>query len=173
VDRTRPLFLIGLLFGGGIGFSIAAGNGITFDGHDHDDAAQHGATGMDHANMDHGGDDHAMLHDTPLVVPASKAPRLSVIVMPDPMSGYNLHVTTENFSFSPQNASRDHVPGEGHAHVYVNSQKLARLYGHWMHLDALPVGEVTVDVTLNTNDHRPFAVDGTNIKSSVTLTVPE
>jgi len=47
-----PLLAVGLVFGGGIGFTIAAANGITLDGHDH---AAHGAmTGMDHSAMDHG-----------------------------------------------------------------------------------------------------------------------
>jgi len=35
MDRRLSMLLIGLLFGGGIGFTIAAGNGVTFDGHDH------------------------------------------------------------------------------------------------------------------------------------------
>ena len=41
MNVALPLFGIGLLFGGGIGFAIAAGNGITFDGHDHADPAHH------------------------------------------------------------------------------------------------------------------------------------
>lgn len=35
MDRGLALFLIGLLFGGGIGFVAAAGLGVTLDGHDH------------------------------------------------------------------------------------------------------------------------------------------
>lgn len=167
MDRTLPLFIIGLLFGGGIGFAIAAGNGITFDGHDHSGAV------MDHSTMDHDTDDHAMMHDTPLEIAAADAPKLNIIVIPDPMAGYNLHVMAANFSFSPQNASLDHIAGEGHAHVYINGAKLGRLYGNWMHLDALPLGNVTVEVTLNSNDHRPLAVNGTNITASTSLTIPE
>lgn len=173
MDRTLPLFIIGMVFGGGIGFSIAAGNGLTFDGHDHDDPAQHAAAGMDHSAMGHGSGDHAMMHDTPLEIAKADAPVLNILVMPDPMAGHNLHVMTENFTFSPQNASLDHVAGEGHAHVYINGKKLARLYGNWMHLDTLPKGKVIIDVSLNSNDHRPLAVDGTNIMASATLTVPE
>lgn len=183
MDRTLPLFLLGLLFGGAIGFTFAAGNGYTLDGHDHSDPAQHTAgmvdhssmdhSSMDHSTMGHGGADHAMMHDMPLEVSSDTAPTLRIMVTPDPMAGYNLHLMTENFAFSPQNASRDHVPGEGHAHVYVNDAKLGRLYSNWMHIDALPQGEVTVKVTLNSNDHRPFAVDGKNIAASTTLTVAE
>ena len=35
INRQLALFGIGLLFGGVIGFLIAAGNGIEFSGHDH------------------------------------------------------------------------------------------------------------------------------------------
>jgi hypothetical protein len=35
----------------------------------------------------------------------------------------------------------------------------------------LPKGDVTVEVTLNSNDHRPLAVDGTPISARTTLTV--
>ena len=89
--------------------------------------------------------------------------------MRDPASGWTLHVITENFTFSPQNASRDHVPGEGHAHVYINGVKLGRFYGPWVHLDNLPEGEVTVEVTLNANDHRPLAVSGVPLAEIVRI----
>jgi hypothetical protein len=42
MDRSIPMLLIGLVFGGGIGFTVAASNGITLDGHDHGDPGQHG-----------------------------------------------------------------------------------------------------------------------------------
>lgn len=159
MDRTLPLFAIGLVFGGGIGFAIAAGNGITFDGHDHEDPAHHGAA------------EHAMAHDAALDLAPDGAPSVEVMVTPDPMAGYNLHVMTQNFAFSPQNASTEHVAGEGHAHVYVNGVKLGRLYANWMHIDSLPKGTVTIDVTLNSNDHRPLAVDGAMISARTALNV--
>lgn len=165
MSRALSLFAIGLVFGGGIGFVIAAGNGVTFDGHDHGDPAHQTAA------MDHGGMDHAMMHDTPVDVPAEDAPQLSIMVMPDPMAGYNLHVMADNFTFSPERASLANITGEGHAHVYINGEKLGRLYGPWMHLDALPKGEVEVKVTLSTNDHRPMAVNGTPVFAAQTITI--
>ncbi|NNE53915.1 MAG: hypothetical protein HKN30_16125 [Sulfitobacter sp.] len=162
MDRSLPLFVLGLIFGGGLGFAIAASMGFTFDDHDHSNPAHHGA--------DVAGD-HAMMHEAPLEVLAAEAPELSVTLTPDPMAGYNLQVTTRNFTFSPMNASGAHVAGEGHAHVYVNGRKVGRLYGEWMHLDALPKGDVEVAVTLNANDHRPLAVGGTPITASQTITV--
>ncbi len=159
MSRALSLFAIGLVFGGGLGFVVAAGNGITFDGHDH-------ANAMDHANMD-----HDMMHNVPLEVSEMNAPKVTVFVTLDPMDGYNLHVQTENFTFTPQAASLDNVAGEGHAHVYINDVKLTRLYGEWMHLAALPKGDVTVKVTLNSNNHSPFAVLGKTISASTTVTV--
>ncbi|WP_370399841.1 hypothetical protein [Sulfitobacter sp. JB4-11] len=170
MDRSLGLFIIGLVFGGGIGFAIAAANGVTFDGHDHSDPAQH--AGMDHAAMGHADDgDHAMMHDTPLEVDAMQAPELAIMVSADPMAGYNLHVMVQNFAFSPQNASGADVPGEGHAHVYVNGEKLGRLYGAWYHIDTLPVGENEVLVTLNSNNHQPLAVNGKVIEASTKVVV--
>ncbi len=168
MNRGLSLFAIGLIFGGGLGFTVAAAGNSTLSGHDHSDETQHGE-GMDHSTMDHS--NHAMMHDTPFEVAAEDAPEVSIMVMPDPMAGYNLHVMTKNFIFSPQNASGKNVGGEGHAHVYVNGEKLGRLYGAWYHLDALPNGEVEVKVTLNTNDHSPLSVDGTLISASQILTV--
>ena len=158
--RTLALFAIGLVFGGGIGFVTAAGMGVTFDGHDHGNPAHHG--GVDHAAMD---------HDTLLEVPAEGAPEVQIMLSPDPMSGYNLHVMTRNFAFAPQQASLAHAQGQGHGHVYVNGEKQGRIYGPWVHLAALPQGRVTVEVTLNSNTHQPLAVEGTPIAASTTVEV--
>lgn len=159
MSKPLALFAIGLVFGGGLGFAVAAGNGVTFDGHDHADA-------MDHANMD-----HDMKHDMPLEVSQINAPAVTLAVTSDPVAGYNLHAQTENFTFAPHSASLANVAGEGHAHVYINDVKLGRLYGEWMHLAALPKGEVTVKVILNSNNHSPFAVFGETISASTVVSV--
>lgn len=35
MDRSIAMLIIGLIFGGGLGFVVAAANGITLNGHDH------------------------------------------------------------------------------------------------------------------------------------------
>ena len=161
MDRSIGLLLIGLLFGAGAGFVFAAGNGITLDGHDHS-AHGHGAAVA--ANG------HSHLHDEFVSIPSGPdAPTLDIDLTPDPVAGWNLHVKTSRFEFAPHSASRDHVPGQGHAHVYVNGRKIARLYGPWMHLASLPDGPATVRVTLSTNDHRALAVDQTPVAASITI----
>ena len=162
MNRGLPLFAIGLIFGGGLGFAIAAGNGITFDGHDH------GADG--HANKA-GSEAHTKMHAAPRDLPATDAPEVTLDLSADPHAGYNLWVRTRNFTFAPRAAGLEHVAGEGHAHVYVNDVKLARLYGEWMHIEDLPPGEVTVKVVLTGNDHRPFAVAGQAITAETRLIV--
>lgn len=161
MDRTIPMLLIGLVFGGGLGFTLAAAGGVTLDGHDHSDPAQHSAM-SGHA-------DDAHDHGAPLDLPAGEAPGLAFDVTEDPVSGWNLHIRTRDFAFAPEHASGRHVAGEGHAHVYVNGTKLARVYGPWFHLPDLPKGPAEVTVTLNANDHRPLAVGGEPISQSVTL----
>jgi hypothetical protein len=156
--RAIPLLLIGLFLGGVIGFTIAAANGITLDGHDHAAPLQHGA----HAAQD--SHDHGAMLSVPGGV---SAPTLSLQATRDPASGWNLHIMTGNFTFAPQSASGEHVPGEGHAHVHVNGVKAGRYYGPWVHLDGLPAGTLAIEVTLTANDHRPLAVDGVPLTASV------
>jgi hypothetical protein len=121
--------------------------------------------------VDHGGKTHD--HDVLLSMPAgANAPTLDVDVKADPLSGWNLHIQTTGFHFSPENASRDHVAGEGHAHIYVNGEKLGRFYGPWVHLDNLPKGHVEIEVTLNANDHRLLAVADQPLSAKLVLPQP-
>lgn len=171
MERSLALFVIGLVFGGGIGFVTAAGYGVTLDGHDHGDPSAHQVHAVAQESTDKQSGHKIAGHDHDELVSltaGADAPSLEISLSPDPASGYNLHVMTENFTFAPEHASKDHVPGEGHAHVYVNGEKIGRLYGAWMHLSSLPAN-ATVDVTLNTNDHRMLAVGSQPLKASVTL----
>ena len=156
MDRKIFMLLIGLIFGGGIGFLIAAGNGVTLDGHDH--VADHG-----------GGHDHAALASIVLPV-GDTTPTLSAQLVKDPTSGWNLQIETTNFRFAPENASTAHVTGEGHAHVYVNGAKIARIYADWYHIDHLPTGDVMVEVALNSNDHRELVVGAKPLRVGVKVT---
>ncbi|MYA87235.1 MAG: hypothetical protein F4X97_02060 [Boseongicola sp. SB0662_bin_57] len=163
MTRSFALFIIGLAFGGGIGFVLAAANGVTLDGHVHV-----GGRPLDHSDVNGDsriGHDHYEMLD----LAGSNAPTLEIQVKADPVDGWNLHVMTTGFAFSPVNAGRAHVPGEGHAHVHVNGRKIARLYGPWMHIGALPEGRAEIRVTLNANDHRLLSVDGVPVEARVLL----
>lgn len=158
MPRSLALFGIGLVFGGGFGFVIAASNGTTLAGHDHADPAQHGGRAETAA---HG-------HTTATNLPAGgDAPGVTLRVIKDPMAGWNLHVTPQNFRFAPENASSADVPGEGHAHVYINGEKLGRLYADWIHLPSLPAGDVEIKVSLNGNSHSPLLVEGVPVEATL------
>ena len=163
MSRSLVLFGIGIIFGGGAGFVIAASNGVTFTGHDHTDPNQHGAGAAEMAAHD---------HSTAVNLPAgSMAPTLSIEVLKDPMAGWNLHISPQNFRFAPENASTTDVAGEGHAHIYINGVKLSRLYGNWQHLTNLPKGTVDISVSLNANSHSPLMVDNVPVSATATIQV--
>lgn len=152
MQRSLALLIIGLFFGAGAGFLLAAANSVTLDGHEH---AESTPKSHDHSKVE--------------VVPAGDdAPTVGVIMHPDAMSGWNLEIVTTNFTFSPETVGQANEPGIGHAHVYINGRKLARIYSPWMHIDTLFAGETTVSVSLNGNDHRPLSIDGTPLAAETT-----
>jgi uncharacterized Zn-binding protein involved in type VI secretion len=158
--KPFALLLIGLFFGTGLGFMLAAANGITLDGHDHNTSAE--------AMTDHGHD-----HGKMIVLPAGdNAPTIKIALHPDAVAGWNLEIITDNFTFTPENVNQAPVAGEGHAHVYVNGEKLARLYAPWVHIGTLPKGETTVTVSLNANDHSPLSVGDTPLSADAIIQVP-
>ena len=153
MPRSLAVLLIGLLLGGGVGFFLAAANNIALDGHHHPAAEDAG----------HGGT---------IDLPAGPgAPTLDLRATRDGATGWNLHIVTTNFRFAPDRVNAPHRPGEGHAHVYVDGSKWARIYGPWFHLGALPSGKVTLGVTLNANDHGLLSVSGRPLKVEKTITV--
>ena len=164
--RAFALLLIGLVLGGAIGFVTAAAYGVTLDGHNH--LTDHAPADMDHsAQATEGGGDH---DHSELVTAEGDEPTLMLHVMADPVSGWNLQMMTENFTFAPASSGATHVEGEGHAHIYANGVKIARAYGPWFHIANLPEGEVEISVTLNANDHRTIAVAGVPVEKTVVIT---
>lgn len=86
------------------------------------------------------------------------------------MSGWNLTLETQNFRFTPEKVNIPNVANEGHAHVYVNGEKLTRLYAKHYHLSNFPVGEHDISVTLNANDHLALALNQQTISAKATIT---
>lgn len=111
---------------------------------------------------------HAAVED----VTYTPVPSLSIEVLEDPMSGWNLHASVENFRLAPEHVSTDPVDGEGHMHLYIDGEKITRLYGEWYALGTLSPGEHQVRVELSANDHATLGVDGVAISESVMVTVP-
>lgn len=110
-------------------------------------------------------------HAHPLrdVSPDAPAPSVTHLVFPDAVDGYNLQILTQNFDFKPASINREPVANQGHGHLYINGEKIARLYGPWFHIPAalLKPGVNEVRVTLNANDHSVWSREGQPIASSV------
>lgn len=146
-----------LILGVIIGYYI----GATMHSHEEDSGiGSDEMVGMDY----HSTHSHEMINIT---TPAS----VSFTLKEDAKSGYNLHIITENFTFSPENASLEHIEGEGHAHLYINGEKIQRIYGNWVHIDALDKGTHTIQITLNANDHSELSYNGEVIEANQEITV--
>lgn len=120
-------------------------------------------------------DEHAghMMDHKSIQVDADKPlPTVSILAHKDSMSGFNIHVTTEHYTFTPEKAGEASIQGEGHAHVYVNGIKVMRLYGPWAHIpgDAFKDGENTIQVTLNGNDHSDWVIGDKHIEATTVVT---
>jgi methionine-rich copper-binding protein CopC len=109
-------------------------------------------------------------HDIYLHPAGTPAPTVKLEVKPDAKGGFNVHVETTNWTWAPEHVNGEAVPNEGHAHLYVDGVKVARLYGPWYHLDALTPGPHDITVTLNANNHGEYAVDENHVlKSTVSI----
>ncbi len=123
------------------------------------------------ASPGHSGSHHHH-HETVMVPENAPVPNLTLELTPDPMRGWNLQIITENFDFAPETVNQDSNVNAGHAHLYVNGEKMTRLYSNWYHIRELPSGEHTITVTLNTNRHEDIMHQGERVQASVAVTVP-
>jgi uncharacterized surface protein with fasciclin (FAS1) repeats len=123
---------------------------IAADAHTHSDGAMH-----DHSAM--------------LEVSGGPEPFVDLQVIPLDDGSYNVRVQTLNFTFAPQHVDMEPMPGEGHAHLYVDGVKVARIYGEWYHLESLPDDAQMITVELFANNHQPLAIDGEPISDMVML----
>ena len=99
-------------------------------------------------------------------------PAVSLNHTKDKKGNYAIELVLENFTFEPTLVDQGAVPNEGHAHIYVNDEKISRLYDNWFYLDKKHLSEVvnTVEVTLNGNDQSEWAIDGSHIQSTIKIT---
>lgn len=102
--------------------------------------------------------------DTPI-------PSVALKIRKDDHSGWNMQVLTSDFVFAPEDCGKEHADGFGHAHFYLNGEKVARLYSPWYHIPDLPPGKHILEVTLNSNNHGIYAQNGQPIKARYDLEV--
>jgi hypothetical protein len=112
---------------------------------------------------------HEMQHGL-LEVPAVGAPQVAITVEQDPVNGWNVTLSTNNFTFTPQMVNGENVDNTGHAHLYVEGVKIARLYGPHFHIPLLPVGDHEISVSLSSNDHSYYVIDVNRITATTIVT---
>ena len=119
---------------------------------------------MDHSSMDHSSMDHSSM-DHKIIETKLVDMKLDFTISKDSMSGVNIVISTNDFIFSPLNVNKKHIDGEGHAHLYIDGKKWGRIYGKHLHVGNISDGEHEFKITLNTNLHDEYSVDGNPIKS--------
>jgi len=62
------------------------------------------------------------------------------------------------------------VAGEGHAHLYLDGEKVARVYGRWFHIPEPGPGAHSVRVTLNANS-QDLVINGEVIADTETFSI--
>ncbi|NVK23434.1 MAG: hypothetical protein HWE10_00765 [Gammaproteobacteria bacterium] len=125
--------------------------------------------GMDHSHI-------------PIALPESaNRMALSLSLREDSMSGYNLILDTKHYHWSippsgmdmmaMMSASIDEATNnvEGHAHLYVNGEKIQRVYGKYLHLpEALfRDGLNSISVTLNNHGHMYWTIDDKKVLATL------
>ena len=114
--------------------------------------------------------DHSSMGRAEYIVPEGEVgPTLSLTASPQAEGGYVINIETMGFEFSQEKADGPHEKGVGHGHLYVSGVKIGRVYGATATVSALPAGEHNIRVTLNTNDHRTYVVDGNPVTAVVTV----
>lgn len=118
----------------------------------------------------------------PIDVPGGvPVPSLSIQVERDWMSGLNLTLHTENYALIPPPAGLDMAAlmtasiqadtglAEGHAHLYVNGEKVQRIYGETLHLpDTLfKPGLNQISVSINNHGHMYWTADNRQILATL------
>ena len=104
------------------------------------------------------------------------APQATLDIQKDPTGGFNVHVVTTNFVWRPEMASMQHIPGEGHAHVYLDGRKIMRIYNEWFHLNTFQFstkpGEQLLSIEFVGNDHAPYTIQGLPVGAEQIVDVP-
>ena len=83
----------------------------------------------------------------------------------------SLNFSVENLELVPVNPPSEHKSGEGHLHLYVNGVSIAMLHETTYTVTDLAKGSHSFRVTISTNDHREYSVDGEVIADSFSLEV--
>jgi len=118
--------------------------------------------GMDHSHM-------------PIEIPAGfEHPKFELVLSKDKKDGFNLHLNLQDFNIgSPDEKNIDVEIANnilnGHAHLYINSKKIQRIYGLDVHLPNkyFNDGVNQVMISLNSHDHMIWTYKNKQVLASM------
>lgn len=110
----------------------------------------------------------------PVAIPANlPVPKLEAALYRDEKSGFNLHIQLADFQLEAPEFASDKPLNyvQGHAHLFINGQKIQRIYGQYLHLPGtlFKPGINQVMVTLNNHDHKIWSRDKKQVVASIFL----
>lgn len=116
--------------------------------------------------------DHSMHGSAKIEVGANdNAPAIEMKVTQNSDETWAIKISTQNFEFfEPQTEPMMHKDGQGHGHLYLNGLKLQRMYSNTATIGKLPQGQHEITVTLNSNDHKAYAINGEPVSASSEIT---
>lgn len=117
-----------------------------------------------------GSDHHA---SAPKTVASETPISVAITAEPDADGGVDVQIATEGFRFAPDLVDQPHTPGAGHAHIYVDGNKLGRVFESEYHIASLSPGQHEIRVSLNTNDHSELTFNGSRVKATASVNVPD
>jgi hypothetical protein len=107
-----------------------------------------------------------------LLVPAAEAPNVTMhLTQAD--GAWTVRLDLVNFAFAGTDAGTEHVPGKGHAHLYIDGAYVSEFTSGAQTLPALTPGNHEVMVGLNSIDHRAFATEGRVVGDRIVVRVPD
>lgn len=96
-------------------------------------------------------------------------PQVQLQIIQEPDGTHTAQIVLNNFVMRPEKSGLPETSGEGHAHIYIDEEKVARVYGQWHHLGTLPEDAQSISVVLSTNDHKELTYQGELISDTVNL----
>ena len=123
-----------------------------------------------HASADHhdGGHSHDGMVD---LSGLPNPPNLTIIATPDGPGAVVLEITVDGLELVSVDTPKEHHAGQGHAHVTVDGTSVAMVAEPHYRLTGLSGGSHVLEVSLSSNDHRGYMVDGKPISVSMPLVV--
>ncbi|WP_051556431.1 hypothetical protein [Alkalihalobacterium bogoriense] len=121
-----------------------------------------------HSSGHHTGHEEIIIHIPNDITP----PTITGEVKQDASNSWLLKIETNHFTFTPEKTglATDSFH-EGHAHLYMNGERINRLYGPYYNLGDLQPGVHEIKVTLNANNHGVFVYRNNEIAFVETIEV--